>query len=252
MGGSLIASEVRQIVNDVCSTFRGHHLRALKWLLPFLWAGCCFMFQSVMLHLTTMRYVERNQEASLLSKPLPDAGHDLFGHKDVKMSVLDAISGGAVCCFFFAVIICRDLRLWVKVFFVAGCIFVWKGVLDFMTVLPDSISFETCEKRIGQDGVDFFLKLAKLGGVEFGTTLIGMEWNGLNGKWPVRYCADMVVSGHTAVMFLFLLGCADLSRKLMLFMKAGWLQTTLAIALQVFVIACACTDVYMTVSRLFR
>lgn len=35
-------------------------------------------------------------------------------------------------------------------------------------------------------------------------------------KWPVRYCADMLVSGHTFVVLLYLLGLADLVRQVSL------------------------------------
>ena len=56
-------------------------------------------------------------------------------------------------------------------------------------------------------------------GVGYLKALLKLEVLGFPGppkRWPVRYCADMLVSGHTFVVLLYLLGLADLVRQVSL------------------------------------
>jgi hypothetical protein len=83
------------------------------------------------------------------------------------------------------------------------------------------------------------------------TRLMDMELNGVAGHWPVRYCADMILSGHTFVMLLFLLGCADLVRRV----HAAYPSTIIGhvvTAVNVVIACCVCADLYLIVVNHFH
>mmetsp|Transcript_7340 Transcript_7340/g.18651 ORF Transcript_7340/g.18651 Transcript_7340/m.18651 type:complete len:369 (+) Transcript_7340:100-1206(+) len=234
--------------HDMVFTPLEHPLRAVKWVAPLVWCFAAFCFQSVMLHQATLLYVLNH---STVDDVLVDVGHDILGNKVVPMKVLDMISFSAMSCFFFGCALIRDLRLWVKVFMCCGFLFFWKGLLDYITDLPDSGGWHTCEKRLGPSGVHYFEGFRDLHGSAYWSRLMDMEFHGVDGTWPVRYCSDMILSGHTFVMFLFLLGCADLTRKLRLLMP-GVPMRVAEILVNVAVICCVCTDLYLIVVNHFH
>lgn len=42
-----------------------------------------------------------------------------------------------------------------------------------------------------------FSRTTKNSGREYVSALLELELHGVDGKWPVRYCSDMLLSGHT-------------------------------------------------------
>lgn len=206
-----------------------------------------------------MHYV--NQHSTTEEKPLQDVGHALLGNKQVPMQLLDFISGGALLVFVVGCLWLRDLRLWAKVFFCSGTLFVWKGLLDYITTLPDSIGWQQCEARLKPEGVQFFKELHSLPFGKFLTRFAEMEMFGIDvggGKsrmWPVRYCGDMILSGHTSVMFLYLLASMDLCRRLTLLFEnteAPGKSIALRTLLSLFVLCCVSADLYLIVINHFH
>ncbi|CAJ1380558.1 unnamed protein product [Effrenium voratum] len=191
----------------------------------------------VLLHMATVRYARRPRrmdkcqplthgQVALREEALYPAGdigresgsHQVLGHKHVPMMLLDAISGAVLLAFMMGTLLLRDLRLWCKMFFSNGMLFVLKGIFDWVTIIPDSIGWHECERRLKPEPLEYLRKMATLDGSKYAMALWELETQGVAGIWPVRYCSDMLLSGHTAVMLLYLLGLSDLVRRTTLLM----------------------------------
>lgn len=99
-----------------------------------------------------------------------------------------------------------NIGLWNKTFLVASCMAVLKGVFDVVTILPDSIGWEACQARLEDGG------LKQLRGFHFIHEFWPTLWDAILGEVVggeggrrVRYCADMMISGHTYFAALFAL-----------------------------------------------
>mmetsp|Transcript_112414 Transcript_112414/g.157613 ORF Transcript_112414/g.157613 Transcript_112414/m.157613 type:complete len:376 (+) Transcript_112414:88-1215(+) len=235
----------------------------LRWCYPPLICGLCFGFQSVMLHMTTAKYV--NLEHFHL-QPAADVGHMALGNQKVNMTVLDAISGMAFLLVFVGTLLLRDLRLWVRLFFSNAILFVLKGVFDWMTVFPDSIGWKECDKRLSVNGTNpnvlpFMKKLGQLDGMDYLGKLMELEIHGVEFKnltsgkavttWPVRYCADMLLSGHTFVLVLYMLAFADLMRRITIMMSPVP-RAVCRILIGLFCMACVGADLFLIVRNQFH
>ncbi|CAE7566001.1 engB [Symbiodinium necroappetens] len=220
----------------------------LKWCLPPFTCFLCFCCQSVLLHLTTVKFVNLHEQKEPLAQ---DAGHLALGKADVPMQLLDMISGGVLMCFVAGAVLLRDLRTWSKLFFCNGILFVLKGVFDYVTVLPDSIGMDKCQARLGVAPLKEFERLGKLSGQEFIDAMISLELRGVGGTWPVRYCADMLLSGHTFVMLLYLLAVADLGQRATLLMESPQREICQAL-IGIFALCCTAADLYLIVINHFH
>ncbi|CAK9005340.1 unnamed protein product [Durusdinium trenchii] len=214
----------------------------------------CFSFQSFMLHIGTafyVRYMERIEGALPEGTDLHEVeGGELFdlvartvalsagnessgdneneavrdGNVRIPMFILD-LSGfipAALCVSAFVYSSYKQrfhVGLWYKTFLIACCMAVMKGILDVVTILPDSIGWNQCKERLGEPA------LQKMRNRHFFSNFWGSIWQalideviGVNGK-RIRYCADMMLSGHTYFAALFslaaykLTGAIDLSSK---------------------------------------
>mmetsp|Transcript_135381 Transcript_135381/g.432898 ORF Transcript_135381/g.432898 Transcript_135381/m.432898 type:complete len:528 (+) Transcript_135381:151-1734(+) len=193
----------------------------------------CFFIQSVMLHLATHFYIYymeleekagggKHQHARLFDlvgnwiawlvggerKKTGDAIID--GNVQIPIKLLDA--SGLIPVFLFcsvyAFAVFRDkfsIGLWNKTFIVASCMALLKGTFDLVTIMPDSMGWENCKARISESERETFhsLKFTQDGNTAF-FKLMAMEiLGGQHGR--VRYCADMMISGHTYFACLFAL-----------------------------------------------
>jgi len=217
-----------------------------------------------MLHMTTAKYVTLPH---VHLQPDADVGHAVLGHQQIEMTVLDAISGMAFLVVFVGTLLLRDLRLWVRLFFSNAILFVLKGVFDWMTVFPDSIGWEECKKRLSGDKekfndavLPFMRKLNQIGGMDYLRKLMELEINGVEGKnpegkdvrtWPVRYCADMLLSGHTFVLVLYMLAFADLMRRITIMMSPVP-RAVCRILIGLFCMACVGADLFLIVGKHFH
>eukprot|EP00435_Cladocopium_sp_Y103_P035995 s2058_g9.t1 len=224
----------------------------LKWSFPPLICALCFGFQSVMLHMTTVKYVLMRQKTPLHD----DLGHELFEGKPVAKEVLDALSVAPPLLVIVSILLLRDVRLWAKVFFSNSILFVLKGLFDWMTVLPDSIGFASCVKRLnGNGGTDEPLKylehMGHLSGTEYFSALLQLELHGVGKVRHVRYCADMLMSGHTFVTVLYMLALADLVRRITILMspipRLIW-----RLSMGIFAALCVGADLYLIVKTRFH
>ncbi|CAJ1414091.1 unnamed protein product [Effrenium voratum] len=177
--------------------------------------------------------------------------HQVLGHKHVPMMLLDAISGAVLLAFMMGTLLLRDLRLWCKMFFSNGMLFVLKGIFDWVTIIPDSIGWHECERRLKPEPLEYLRKMATLDGSKYAMALWELETQGVAGIWPVRYCSDMLLSGHTAVMLLYLLGLSDLVRRTTLLMDTTP-RFILRILIGFFALVCACADLYLIVKNHFH
>merc|ERR1711977_256919 len=105
-----------------------------------------------------------------------------------------------------------------------------KGVFDLVTVLPDSSGWENCQKRLGEDGLTAFR-----GQFNFTSSFLLSLWNMLIVEvtgWKggrLRYCADMMVSGHTYFAVLFSLSTFKMVRYTSKKRSHRWIKHLVAI-----------------------
>jgi len=192
---------------------------------------------------------------------LHDVGHAIFGVHDTNTSKLDAFAVVMVVIFCASTFLLSELRIWVKVFVSLGLLFLLKGTLDSATVLPDSGGWEKCKERLSNNGrddgvIDTFVGLQNATDGERLLALIRMDLSWFQGS-PVRYCSDMLLSGHTFCMLLPLLACCDLFRKLTRYYASkGTLSHEHARAIEMFMYAVAIvlagTEGFLIVSSRFH
>jgi hypothetical protein len=98
-----------------------------------------------------------------------------------------------------------NIGLWNKTFIVGSIMAVMKGIFDAVTIMPDSIGWEACKARLTDSGIEQIRSFHFSHG--FLPALFRALWNEALGDQGrrVRYCSDMMVSGHTyfAVLFAF-------------------------------------------------
>lgn len=213
----------------------------LKWLVPGFIFMLCFLLQSMGLHAGTHYYVQwmirlesnLNQKttemtasgetlsASVAEGSLHDLTAEVFGYHEVPMATLDFISACIPMIWMILVLWKQDIVIWSKCCLCGSLLALGKGFLCFATVVPDSTGWARCKERLGPDGVAYFKDPDTL---NFGKSLVeafldllylevvGVVQDGHNRH--LRYCADMVYSGHTYFCCLFAVGLYDLVRKL--------------------------------------
>jgi hypothetical protein len=208
--------------------------RAKMWyvLLPCVMFFFAFAFQSFMLHVATHFYIyymehgseERRRGGGMLFDLVGNAvaqfvvGQDKMGQGavvpgrvDVPLSALDATGGIPVMLCFMTYIwawwkASFNIHIWTKTFLVGSMVAVLKGVLDVVTILPDSIGWDECKDRLTKSGLDQ-LREMPFARDFWHTVLDAFVHEVLGGRHGrrIRYCADMMVSGHTYFAAVFAL-----------------------------------------------
>eukprot|EP00933_Yihiella_yeosuensis_P033653 TRINITY_DN27308_c0_g1_i1.p1 TRINITY_DN27308_c0_g1~~TRINITY_DN27308_c0_g1_i1.p1 ORF type:complete len:406 (+),score=34.74 TRINITY_DN27308_c0_g1_i1:136-1353(+) len=207
-----------------------------------LFAGA-FLFQNLCLHAATHYYVqwmfrlranlgsdkdgtESTISGEQLSTQIEDGSlHDpiagLLGYHDIPVAAMDALSALVPFTWFILVIGRGNIHIWTKCCFCGALLAFFKGVCSVATIVPDSTGWDNCKARLGDDGVKYFKEAENL---DFGgdwltalkdlftLELLGAVTPGGNVR-HLRYCADMVYSGHTYFVTLFALGLYDLTRR---------------------------------------
>lgn len=150
---------------------------------------------------------------------LQDVFADMLGRQTVSTSLLDCLSGSTPLLLLITTAICRDLRLWTKCCVCGSLMALLKGFLAWATVVPDSIGWDGCKKRLGEHGLEFFRSKSGLNfETEFMQSLVdvlNLELWGVSNEGKshhLRFCADMMFSGHTYVCATFSLGLFSLFR----------------------------------------
>lgn len=212
--------------------------RSLRhWILPASWFAIALFCQSVGLHIATYYYIvwmdrlrgetaaievaleqddvanKEQLSADLREGSLHDVVADYLGYHDIPMQAMDALSLLIPVTWACLVLWRRDLHCWTKCMLCGSLLALGKGVLAWVTVVPDSIGWKGCQERLGKHGLDFFREEGKLNFEQrfLGTLrdIVANEMVGFEGR-RFRFCADMVYSGHTYFVALFGLGTWDL------------------------------------------
>lgn len=225
-------------------------LELTKWFIPMLWAMFGFYFQSVCLHYATYVYIHKYADAPSNFARLADPfQEDLFKKENLNIHILDLLAGFFPGMFFllsaflafgkvnvnkrgklqmtssgtladgdrtpsFQVDTGRSdtmrknvLQLWTKVMLCAGFLFILKGTLGAVTVVPDSSGWDVCKARLKALGFKWMKEEHSFSDMVW----IDFHWLIQYGQ-PLRYCGDMMYSGHTFVVTLFGLGLYELIR----------------------------------------
>jgi len=215
----------------------------LRIFLPGFTFAASFFFQNVCLHIATYYYVMwmHRLESDLKAEPHPDvtaedlsarietgalhdAVHDYLGREDINMQTLDMMSACLPAIWLVLVFKFKDWRLWTKCCICGSLLAIGKGVLAVMTVVPDSTGWEGCKARLravdGTEGYKYFLQGGGPdGSINFEVSILHsisdilhLEIFGIlegEGNRHLRYCADMIYSGHTYFATLFAVGIYD-------------------------------------------
>merc|ERR1712205_86825 len=98
-----------------------------------------------------------------------------------------------------------DLTCWTKVLLCNALLAIGKGLLGWITVVPDSAGWAVCRQRLGDDG-GAWMKEAR------STWDIFTLEQGAQHVGHLRWCGDMMWSGHTYFTCLYALGTYELTR----------------------------------------
>jgi len=129
-------------------------------------------------------------------------------HIDIPIRILDLI--GIIPMISYCLLISiaiyykyNVLIIYNKTFLIGSILAVLKGTLDIVTILPDSNGYKHCKTRLGSSTIVFLTNL------NFDTNfsksfyeLLITEIFGINNQ-HMRYCSDMLLSGHTYFVVLF-------------------------------------------------
>jgi len=218
--------------------------RWVKWLVPFIMVGIASVLCMWMLHVATWYYVmgivrfekayvrnpDYKEHPGLFSNSLrpdevsygslQDPLSARLGFKHVPLKVLDGVALLFPFLWFLTVVYLRDVQQWTKVLLSHSVLAVGKGVFGVVTIMPDSIGWANCKERLGPSGVDFFMNRVpdpRIHGMWttfmaiLGVELAGPEQNRIGAG--MRFCADMLYSGHTYFTILYILALCELVRK---------------------------------------
>lgn len=215
----------------------------LRWLLPMIFAMTGMELMCGGLHFATYRYVQKyapdeftaNHTDSVLDDPVESA----IPRLKLNLKFLDSVSGAfplAFGLYCFYVFLSTDsqkpdattvLIVWTKVCVSAALLFSLKGMLAAVTIVPDSSGWATCrDERLGPEGLAYMRQ--KHGFWELFT--LDFWWVPKH-KYMLRFCSDMMYSGHTFTVTLFGLGIYELIRIKSVHRRtgAGWKMALLTI-----------------------
>lgn len=107
----------------------------------------------------------------------------------------------------------KNIGIWTKTFFVFAVMNVGKGLFDTATTVPDSAGWQKCKDRLTIQGVQA-IENGNIGEIPFTASellssiaieVLGYSKSG-KGTRHVRFCSDMLSSGHTSLAVVFALG----------------------------------------------
>lgn len=151
---------------------------------------------------------------------LADRGHEALGHSTISTLSLDILAIAPMFGLCALLTVTRDLHVWVRVCLTLGLLYLLKGILDYATDLPDSGGWNDCVARLNAQSSEvtqYFIHLNNLNGTDFTQQFLQMEFLGVPTKTgnrvQARFCADMILSGHTFTFIVILLGILELLQK---------------------------------------
>jgi hypothetical protein len=165
--------------------------------------------------------------------------------KNVNIASLDLVAGFLPFAFLCSSFLTGDLIIWTKVMLCNACLAFLKGVIGLVTTIPDSSGWQNCQTRLGPDHLQYLREGLpnpfQHGLFSLFLSLIRMEIDGpmhnrvLSG---MRWCADMMYSGHTYFTCLYALGILELLQKQAALKLVGrgtyWILTAIVLVEQMF------------------
>lgn len=218
MSGLSVIAELQKTAVLIWGSWR-KPVSVWKWMLPLFVCGLSGRLAVVILHLNTMNYVAGMSKHKGLDglDVLPDLGHEEIGFQDIPMWLLDCCAGLPLLFFFAFMLLTRDLHVWTRAFTTSALLFALKAAFDYITVVPDSRGWLSCQAALQPNVISYFQDLSRLSGAKFTSKFMDMEVFGVpdsDGKrTQARFCADMMLSGHTSSLVTFLLGSLELIHK---------------------------------------
>jgi len=150
---------------------------------------------------------------------LEDPLESYLGWTHVDLKMLDMISATVPVAWFFSTLYTRDLQMWTKAIVANALLAIWKGLFGAMTIVPDSIGWASCKKRLGTANLAYLRdEVPKPETEGYGAMAWALMKNEAWGHNPtkfragagMRFCADMMYSGHTYFTTLYALSLVEL------------------------------------------
>lgn len=200
-----------------------------KFAVPLLFLAVCASVCSFLLHVRTHLHITRYfaKKSVFKEEPLTALPDLLRGSLENSVfsfigdRMLDHLVLWPMAAFVLLMLRYRDLKVFTKVMLCCGLLSLGKGICALLTELPDSRGGAQCIERLTHPrwnvhakdmllALDFENRFWGSVGTTFGFQL--NSFLSLGGKGAVRYCSDMMYSGHT---FFCTIICFSISRLVM-------------------------------------
>jgi len=188
------------------------NINILSILMKLTYYGILFifanLFQSICLHIATKKYLDNNNHIQLI---------DIVNIEyNIPIIYLDSIALFSLSLFIISYLISQYYNkdtycIFIKTILIASILAIIKGIIDLVTIIPDSAGYNKCISRLGNDTINFLTNL------DFDNNLINslikllkVEIFGLKNFHHMRYCSDMILSGHTFYVVLYNIASYDI------------------------------------------
>eukprot|EP00747_Dinoflagellata_sp_TGD_P207567 gnl/TRDRNA2_/TRDRNA2_81125_c0_seq1.p1 gnl/TRDRNA2_/TRDRNA2_81125_c0~~gnl/TRDRNA2_/TRDRNA2_81125_c0_seq1.p1 ORF type:complete len:653 (-),score=112.49 gnl/TRDRNA2_/TRDRNA2_81125_c0_seq1:111-2069(-) len=148
---------------------------------------------------------QRESMQPLQGGALDDLFFGIFGQHEVETFALDTVTTLLPFIWMAWMIRTKDLRLWTHTLLTGTLLATLKGFLAWTTIVPDAEGWESCQDRLGPDGLIYFREKAD----RFFVALLDILMLQVRGIWSAgraqrsRFCADTVFSSPTYFYVLF-------------------------------------------------
>lgn len=217
--------------------------KALLWGLPASLLSFSMLISMWLLHISTYYYVQLMDRAERAYLPNPqfkdksdgilspglypedlsygslqDPLEAWLGFRQIPLETIDIVAAAFPVIWFLVVVLkVRDLQHWTKVILCHSLLGLLKGVFAAVTIIPDSIGWQHCKARLGPTNLEFLRHGLPEPGVDGYLTnalaLLRVELFGPKGNRllsGMRFCADMLYSGHTYTTTLYILAILEM------------------------------------------
>lgn len=112
-----------------------------------------------------------------------------------------------------------NIGLWTKTLIIGSVMALIKGTTDLVTVIPDSGGWARCKERLGEEDLESMTNVNANSsssydfGAIFELFFLEILGSGSGGARRMRYCGDMLISGHTYFAVLFSLSSWEMTRR---------------------------------------
>lgn len=199
----------------------------IKWCFPCVMVGFGGYIGSAGLHFASYNFVHemdewnatimefRGEHDTILARDVEtrfasnrDPVAKLLGPPQViSMGSLDKIAAVFPAVFVALMMLTRRVELWTKVMVCTALLAASKGIIGAVTTVPDSSGWEICrDAHLQADGYAWMSQNRTF--LEIVT--VDFWWFPTYGR-PLRYCSDMMFSGHTFFVTLYALGLYEVA-----------------------------------------